>query len=243
MQQADQLYLQEQLQKRSPEGRIKLCKTAICGCVDKRNVLEESDIRRFVDRVIEDMTAEQITALQRMPRAFADKIDDYIEHQMQDFAQSEFNTLLAQGNIVCKPSYILPKTINPVNATTAYPHSLYKAEQTGNPLEQRFMLDLSSMDNIKWWHRNISRLGLCLNGYINHYPDFILCTHSGKIILVETKGDHLDGIESRQKAELGNRWADKAGDQFFYFMVFETKQSDIPLALTYDNFLPILRGM
>lgn len=243
MQQADQLYLQEQLQKRSPEGRIKLCKTAICASVNKRNVLEDSDIRRFVDRVIEDMTAEQITALQRMPRAFAGKIDDYIEQQMQDFAQNEFNTLLAQGNIVCKPSYILPKTINPLNATTAYPRSLYKAEQTGNPLEQRFMLDLSSMDNIKWWHRNISRLGLCLNGYINHYPDFILCTHSGKIILVETKGDHLDGVESRQKAELGNRWADKAGDQFFYFMVFENKQSDIPLARTYDNFLPILRGM
>ncbi len=243
MQHADQLYLKEQLQKRSPEKRIELCKSVICASVSKRNVLEDSDIHRFVERVVEDMNAEQIDALQRMPHVFTERIDKHIEQMMQEFSKEEFERLIAQGNIVCKPSYTLPKTINPINATTAYPHSLYKAEQTGNPLEQRFMLELSSMNNIKWWHRNISRLGFCLNGYINHYPDFILCTNSGKIILVETKGDHLDGVESRQKAELGNRWADKAGDQFFYFMVFETKQSDIPHALTYDNFLPILRGM
>lgn len=243
MQHADQLYLKEQLQKRSPEKRIELCKSVICASVSKRNVLEDSDIHRFVERVVEDMNAEQIDALQRMPHVFTERIDKHIEQLMQEFSKEEFERLIAQGNIVCKPSYTLPKTINPINATTAYPHSLYKAEQTGNPLEQRFMLELSSMNNIKWWHRNISRLGFCLNGYINHYPDFILCTNSGKIILVETKGDHLDGIESRQKAYLGNRWADKAGDQFFYFMVFETKQSDIPHALTYDNFLPILRGM
>jgi type III restriction enzyme len=43
---------------------------------------------------------------------------------------------------------------------------------------------------------------------------------NGKIILIETKGDHLDGSDSSQKIRLGEKWASKAGDNYRYFMVF-----------------------
>jgi len=35
------------------------------------------------------------------------------------------------------------------------------------------------MDNIKWWHRNISCLGFQINGAIYAYPDIIAMTTSG----------------------------------------------------------------
>jgi len=58
----------------------------------------------------------------------------------------------------------------------------------------------------------------------NHYPAFILQTKSGKTILIETKGDHLDGSDSEEKCRLGNEWERHAGLDFSYFMVFDRKE-------------------
>lgn len=62
------------------------------------------------------------------------------------------------------------------------------------------------MNNIAFWHRNIERKGFKIKGFVNHYPDFIIYTKSGKTILLETKGDHLD---AEQKIRLGNLWRAK----------------------------------
>lgn len=48
------------------------------------------------------------------------------------------------------------------------------------------------MENILFWTRNSDKRGFRINGFINHYPDFIIQTKSGKTIVLETKGDHLD---------------------------------------------------
>ncbi len=49
-------------------------------------------------------------------------------------------------------------------------------------------------------------------------------TKRGKIILIETKGDHLDNTDTAEKIRLGNLWRSKAGNNYRYFMVFETKE-------------------
>ena len=54
--------------------------------------------------------------------------------------------------------------------------------------------------------------------------DFIMQTKSGKTILIETKGDHLDGSDSEAKCRLGNEWERQAGQDFAYFMVFDKKE-------------------
>jgi type III restriction enzyme len=58
----------------------------------------------------------------------------------------------------------------------------------------------------------------------DHYPDFIIYTTRGILILLETKGDYLANEESRMKNILGKRWAEKAGANYKYFMVFESKE-------------------
>ena len=102
---------------------------------------------------------------------------------------------------------------------------------------------LSSMDNIKWWHRNISRLGFQINGPIHAYPDIIAMTTSGKILMIETKGDHLESNESKAKAKLGYQWANLAGPSYRYFMVFQSKALNWPGAYSYDRFMEIVRGL
>ena len=78
----------------------------------------------------------------------------------------------------------------------------------------------------------------CINGFINHYPDFIIQTKSKKMLLLETKGDHLD---AEQKIRLGNLWAGKAGNNYRYFMVYEKRS--VNGAYTLDDFMNIIRGI
>lgn len=81
-----------------------------------------------------------------------------------------------------------------------------------------------NLDNVLFWHRNPSRMGFCINGYMNHYPDFIVRLNSGITVLLETKGDDRDNSDSRAKVELGRIWANKAGEQYRYFMVFDKQE-------------------
>ncbi len=93
-----------------------------------------------------------------------------------------------------------------------------------------------------FWHRNPERgKGFCIHGFINHYPDFIVRTRSGKTILVETKGDDRDNSDSRNKLELGKTWANKAGDNYRYFMVFD--QKGLPDAYTLHDFIEIITNL
>ena len=60
------------------------------------------------------------------------------------------------------------------------------------------------------------------------YGHIIVMLHSGKILMVETKGDHL---------------AKLAGKQYKYYMVFETKQPDYPGAYSLERFMEIVNGL
>lgn len=92
-----------------------------------------------------------------------------------------------------------------------------------------------------FWHRNSDRKGFCLNGFINHYPDFIVRMKSGRTILVETKGDHLVNDDSLNKIKIGRKWADMSGPNYRYFMVFETKE--VEGAITVKQLLQYLNEL
>ena len=123
--------------------------------------------------------------------------------------------------------------------TSQYLHTLYKEEDNNvNALETKFMLKVASLPNVKWWHRNVERSEFSLNGYLNHYADFILETKSGNIILVETKGEHLDGDDSKKKLELGKLWSTYSGPtKYKYFMAFDKSPLNDDGADLLDNII------
>ena len=96
---------------------------------------------------------------------------------------------------------------------------------------------------MKWWHRNISKREFCINGAVTAYPDLIVRTESGKTLLIETKGDHLDNPESAAKAKAGSEWASAAGRLYKYYMVFQTKDPGYDGAYSYDRFMDIVKGL
>ena len=112
-----------------------------------------------------------------------------------------------------------------------------------NGLESELVIELTALPNVRWWHRNISRQGFCVNGFINHYPDIIICTEKGKMICAETKGDHLKNDNSREKIDLGVAWSNLAGNQFRYYMVFKD-ENDLPKgAVSMSRFLEIVKAL
>ena len=121
--------------------------------------------------------------------------------------------------------------------------SLYQAEEDMNQLEQDLVMELTALPNIRWWHRNIVRQGFAINGFINHYPDIMLMTNSGKVILVETKGDHLKNDDSRDKIELGRAWRNAAGNQYRYYMVFRDGDNLPGGAVSMSQFIETLKSL
>jgi type III restriction enzyme len=121
-----------------------------------------------------------------------------------------------------QPSFGLSEIITPSANAPALPNSLYGTEASMGNFESRVINDIANLETIQWWHRNLSRgKGFRINGFLNHYPDFIVSTKSGKIIVIETKGDDRDNSDSELKLKLGKLWEAKAGAAFKYMMIFD----------------------
>ena len=156
-------------------------------------------------------------------------------------AKEEFKKLLDTNKIIVKPSFKFKDSLVHTKEGAMINKSLYEREGIMNNFEQSLIMDVASLDNVLFWHRNSDNKdkGFYLNGFSNnHYPDFILYTQKGNIVLVETKGDFLDNDDSKAKNILGKKWAEKSGDNYKYFMVFESKNVDG--CYTAKNFLDII---
>ncbi len=110
-----------------------------------------------------------------------------------------------------------------------------------NSFEERVINEISNLSNIAFWTRNISKKQFKINGFKNHYPDFIIYTKAEKTILLESKGDDRDNSDSEAKICLGKTWERKAGNNFKYFMVFDKKE--VSNAHKLDDFLKLIKEM
>ena len=151
--------------------------------------------------------------------------------------------LIISKKINTKENWKLAKEIVPGNLGSSIGKSLYEREASMNNFEEQVIMDIGTSANVEFWHRNLeSGKGFYINGFkANHYPDFILQTKSGKTILIETKGGHLDNTDSAAKCRLGNEWGKQAGNDFAYFMIFEKKEVDG--AYTLDKAKELISGM
>lgn len=240
---SDQQYFKQQFPKLSSEAQIRTCKQLLHGMIDTLDVIDSGDLATYIDAVIENMSPEQLEALKKTPNGFAARIRKYVVDLLDGFIRKQFENWLDTGRIVCRPSYRFPNSISPINSSYIYGNSLYEAEETGNKFETELIQAITGMSNIRWWHRNISKTGFAINGYINHYPDFIVGTRSGKIVIIETKGDHLDNEETKSKLRLGRAWQELAGSKYRYFLVFQDKDINMPGAYPMSKFLRILEEL
>jgi hypothetical protein len=204
------------------EGQVKAVAHQLMQIIGDLFPIPDQDIRLYVERILGRLTAEQLLYLLAHKYSFTDRLKAKIRSLAERYAEGRFNDLVKVGQVSLAPSWKLPEAIVPGRLGPSIGNSLYEREGQLNGFEERVILELGTLPNIAFWHRNLGRAkGFHLNGFLNHYPDFLLVTKSGKTILLETKGDNRDNSDSEAKLRLGNKWADLAGPNFLYFMVFE----------------------
>jgi type III restriction enzyme len=189
--------------------------------------ITDAEVKEYIRRVVDGMNAEQIRDCIERDVAYVRKIKQKITTLSNTHALKAFTDMLDVDRIDIQPSFALPETIAPSANASAIPKSLYVTEAAMGDFERRVINDLANLDSVRWWHRNGSRgKGFRINGFLNHYPDFIVHTKAGRIVALETKGDDRDNTDSELKLKLGKLWEAKAGRDYRYMMVFENNPID-----------------
>jgi type III restriction enzyme len=240
----DSQYIKQWFDDQPSDRKIRLCKDMIIKKLSKNNAVNDCELEAYVDKIIQNMTEDQLTDLEQSPHIYVWKINDKVNSLLETYARKVFNEWVEQDKISCQPSYKFPKEISPLKTISSIPKSLYGEEEDfDTEYERKVTMELAALNNVKWWHRNIARKGFAINGAINAYPDLMVRMESGKLLLIETKGDQLENSESRMKAETGAKWAEMAGRMYKYYMVFETKNPDYNGAYSYEEFMRIVKEL
>lgn len=186
------------------------------------------EIQIYFKRIVEQMNTVDMEGCLIKPSMYFEKIKNKIKQLQSEFSQEEFYKWIEQDRFEIKSEYQLPKEINPKYFADSLSYSLYEKEAGMNEEEFAVISRVISSGNIVWWHRIDEKrkdYSFKINGFVNHYPDFLILTKKNTLILLEVKGKHLDNTDSKKKLELGKKWSDLANQtsekyKFKYFMVF-----------------------
>ena len=216
----------------------------LCAQINRNNRYAAAEIHDYVRRIVAGMTEDELAAMETAIPTYAFKIQEKIRGLEEAYREDQFGRWLDAGKIVCRDSYAFPAVITPADTTDAIPKSLYEAEKDDMNNGEHELIDaVVTLGNVKWWHRIIERKGFRLNGYINHYPDFVVMTNSGKLVLIEYKGDDRDNSDSERKLKLGRNWQAQCGQNYRYFMVFKNREFGIEGAYTLDRFVEVMKEL
>ena len=224
----------------SNESQIRDITAQIMKKIGDMYPITDPQIKSYVGRIIEELTESQRRDILKNAPQYTKKIRENIDRLSKVYAKNKFSEDIKSRQITVKPNWYFSATL-PIkdNPSNAIEKRLYETESGMNNLEQDVILKIASMPNVIFWHKNLVKgTGFALNGFINHYPDFIIYTNKGTIILLETKGDDRSNPDTEDKIVLGEQWERLAGSNYRYFMVFDKMRMDG--AYTVDGALKVI---
>ncbi|MDR1850093.1 MAG: DEAD/DEAH box helicase family protein [Zoogloeaceae bacterium] len=243
-------YIRSQMARRSDDDKRKFCAALIAERLDRKAIggdaILSDDIRAYVERVFANLSNDDLAMIETSVSIYAHRIQQKIESLLDDYREARFFAKLETSDIRCEPLFILPKIITPIATLDSLEKSLYESEAEVNATELKVIFEIAALPNVKWWHRVIAEskdYSFCINGFINHYPDFLVMTDKGILVVVEVKGDHLNNSDSERKLRLGRKWADKAGDKYRYYMVFDKLDWNKEGAYDLPDFIELMKRL
>lgn len=230
----------ELLVNMSDEGRRESLKALVLQAMSSqfKNTYGVSQLAGYVSRVVNEMKSPVVDACLHSVGGIARAVMDAVRDLADGFCEERFGKLLSRGDVRLEPEYRFPESFVQATPMTSYDGALYEAEDGRvDGLERRMVDLLANNRRVRWWHRVVERKPgeFSINGFVNHYPDFLALTYDGTLMAIEAKGEHL-GEDAKRKLRLGTRWADMAGAGFRYFMVFEREAPDADNAFTLAEF-------
>ena len=225
--------------------RLKWLTNQAVSTLEKKNdYCTLSDLKGYVDTVIKALppAVRDNLTIELLP-SFVECVRNKIERLAKEHKKQRFASWIDTNVIKCTPRYKLPASISPDKVVTHFEKTLYSGEYDDMDGDETEIINkIIAKDNVRWWHRIKERRPgeFFINGHRRIYPDFLVMTESGNLVVVEVKGPHLDGTDSQEKAEIGKTWADMAGTHFKYFMVFKKAGDGVPGAMLLNDFLNTL---
>lgn len=220
------------------ETKLRRCSGIVANTMGKMIPLTQKDIQGYVARIFEDFKDEQLEDFIRHLNDYTLVIKQKILSLEDEHKEKEFMKLINSDKVFTKPCYSIPNRITLKSPSQGIVKMLHTKEESVNGFEADVINAVANLESVEWWTRNVGKKDFYINGFINHYPDFIIKTKNGKIVLLETKGDHLD---AEKKIKLGNLWASKSGNNYRYCLVYKERQVDG--AYTKADFLDIMRNL
>lgn len=234
-------FIRQQYMDKSATVQKDILSGQIASMIKLDNVSEPA-IKRYVEKAIANLDEDGISSLFDNIYLTRDTIENKIDELLKEHQKQVFQQWLSVGRIVLDNHYSFLDSIALTKGELiGIDKGLYAAEETVNDFEYDVISAIAENSNVLFWHRNREKKEFFINGFINHYPDFIVSMRSGNVILVEAKGDHLVNEDSKNKIWLGNKWADLAGSKYHYFMVFQTKE--VEGAITVKQLLQYLNEL
>jgi type III restriction enzyme len=218
--------LNEQILSLPEKSKVEAVNARFCKIIGNMYPIADKEVKSYVNRILEQMPTENLKDCLERDFLYASKIKLKIIELSTNYKIKQFSAAIDSNKIITKPNYILPEAITPSSVSVGIPKGLYVDETSMNGFEGEVINKIAGLENTVFWHKIIEKKGLKINGFVNHYPDFLILTSRGKIILVESKGDDRDNSDSANKLKLGKFWENLSGSDFKYFMVFNEKPFD-----------------
>lgn len=223
----EQAQIRKHLDNQSTDEQIERCASIIVARLDRDDTISSGELRNYVEAVVRDLDQAQRQVLVEAPWVAADAIRKKIKGLAEKHRINKFEDGILTQRIKVEARYTLPESIRPNQTNATLGGSLYVREDAMGPDEEDLIAKIYAQGNIRWWHRIIARKGFVLNGAIHHYPDFMVMTNHGNLVLIESKGAHLVNPDTIAKIKLGQKWALMASQGYHYLMVFK-EDADVP---------------
>lgn len=220
------------------DSKLRRCSKIVAETMGKMIPLTQKDIQGYVTRIFEDFTENRLEDFMRHLNDYSIIIKNKILSLEDEHKEKEFRKLVDTDQVYTKPAYSIPNKISLKCPSQGITKMLHTKEEAVNGFEAEVINDVANLENVEWWTRNVEKKDFYINGFINHYPDFIIKTKRGKIVLLETKGDHLD---AEKKIRLGRLWATKAGNDYRYCLVYKARQ--VEDAYTKTEFIEMMKNL
>lgn len=240
---SEQKYMREYFSKLSVNEKKRNAADSIYNILKPFNCILDSDLKSYIKRITDNFGPDELLFYQNRPHSVSDVICSKIKRLLDEHKREVFYENIQTGIISLQNLYCFPAFLQLAHPNSLIGGSLYEAEDSMNNYEIEFAGRFSIMSNILWWHRNIERSGFNINGHFNHYPDFIVMTKNGIIVIVEPKGEQLKNDDSRRKVKLGTNWASLAGHNYRYYMVFRDGVKPIEGSINETAFFRILEKL
>jgi len=189
--------------------------------------LSDKDLRLYIEAAISKLRdSRDLAELRRARYALRDRLQEALDAHYLARAERNYGRLKAQGALVADPgvAYAIPDELElPTSqCTTSFVKSVFEYPGKLNAEEAEFAGRLDALENVLCWYRNPDKDGFSLQGFwkAKFNPDLIAFTRSGKVAVLEYKGeDRVTNEDSRYKERLGDDWAALDPEHRYFKMV------------------------